>query len=244
MLVIGASGVGKTRLVGEIAADPRITRVALVTFEKGTKSIRVGREKIEVFEVPTVDPKTGDIETLFKSLEKARVTIKNAVRDGKFDVVVLDPLSIAAKIALDDIRAPVVNKAIENGLLPPKIEWDEYGRCTTMISAFIRQFKALPCHFLATCHVKVDTDDKTGLTSMQGDMTASLMRDLPTHFDCVLYMVSEETKVEGKTIQQRKLICQQKGLYPAKNRGDRLPPTLIGKDVAMSHIFDLLDTTD
>ena len=242
-LLLGNTGVGKTRLVGEFAADPRCKHMAFVDVDKGVSAIRYGLRKITRFEIPAVNPQTRDLEPFFQSMELARKKIRSMVLAGEVNVVVIDSLSMAAQLCLNDIRAKTFNLALQSGLEPPPVDRADYGRNTTTIASFLLSFRSLPCHLFVTSHTKLDEDENTATKLIGPDLTAALARMAPAHFDTVSYLLMKDQKIEGKMVKIRELLCRPRGFYDAaKDRFDALPDTLpIGAEGGMSRVFDLYE---
>lgn len=243
LLLLGNTGVGKTRFVGEFAADERCKHMAFIDADNGVSAIRYGLRKITHYRIPAVNPQTRDLEPFFQSMEMARKDIRRKVMAGEVNVVVIDSLSMAAQSCLNDIRAKSLQLALQAGLEPPPIDRSDYGRNTTTIAGFLMAFRALPCHLFVTSHTKLDDDDTTAAKLVGPDLTAALARMAPAHFDTVCYLLMKDQKVDGKTTKVRELLCRPRGYYDAaKDRFDALPEVLpIGAEGGMSHVFDLYE---
>lgn len=219
MIIYGDPGAGKTVLAGSSDVVPELRPVLFIDVEGGTFSIRERYPDVEVVRVETWD----DMQSIYDELFGGKTG---------YNTVVLDSLSEIQKFSMYTIMEFTVAKDPDRDPDVPSMR--EWGKNIEQIRKLVRAFRDLPMHTIFTALAKEDKDNKTGAVKTKPSLSGKLANEVAGFVDIVGY---QYTKVMEDEIR-RFLLTATTEKYVAKDRSDKLPPTL--EDPDMSSIYDFV----
>jgi len=196
-LAYGASGSGKTRLIGTLPG-----KVLIASAEAGLLSLASlpDRKRLQVVEISSID-----------GLREVYTHVK---REGGYDWVVLDSISEIAEVCLTEHKTKT------------KDPRQAYGAIQDDVGAILRAFRDLDCGVYFSAKESKEKDDATGRVSYGISMPgAKLGQQIPYLFDEVLRLIIVDDKDDAGNVEKvRWLQTANDGRSVAKDRSGLLDP--------------------
>jgi hypothetical protein len=146
----------------------------------------------------------------------------------KYKTVVLDSITEMQKFGMYDIMKRAIEKDDERDPDLPGI--GEWGKNTEQMRRLIRAFRDLPMNTLFIALANADRTNK-GRTIVKPSLSGKLANEIAGFLDIVVYLYKKEIDDE----QHRVMLTMGTEEYIAKDRTDKLPPTIIDPDMEMVH---------
>jgi len=200
MLVFGASGAGKTHLMGTLDTLPELWPILYLHREGGLRTIR----HVQHFEVHEVTS-TAVVETVRLELHE------NPKRWG---AVVLDSSSGFYDLLLEELVRKACSERPSHDKLVPELR--DYLKAKIVMSRYTRALTKLPCHFFTTCLEHTTKDDLSGMVRTLPAMAGKLEHELAKYFDVVGYLSIQAS--ESTSERERVLMLEGTRRIQAKNR--------------------------
>lgn len=210
MLVHGEPGVGKSVLAG---SAPKALILAHNLDE--TSSAAEFGSSAQVWHVPT----HHEMEEAYQYIRHEGV--------NEFEWICWDNGTLWQEQSLDRVMEDLVTEKPHRNRWVPDMH--EYLVVQNQLSTYVRQFQALPIHFLMVCHT-MRTEDDDGriqyVPMIQGGQ-GQLSQKIAGYMNVVAYMSAVQKK-EGET---RKIYVNKRSRYLAKSRwkglqGEMSDPTI------------------
>ena len=214
-LVYGASGTGKTHLIGTVA---ELGSVLIIDIDQGTKTIthapdlKKYRENITICDF-----------TKFKDLDSAAklVDANDPAKWNKefntpglitkpFDWIIWDTWSEIQWFMMQELRQ-------ENGLsgsglnFRKNVQIQHWGMMTDLNKLAVQELRKCKVNQIFTMQETMQKDELSGVIHGGPAIHGKLVQEMPTFFDVVVHT---ETDITGNYVATTK----RKGLWPAKTR--------------------------
>lgn len=231
ILIYGIPGAGKTLLAGSSFDVPEMQPMLYIDIEGGTETLRERYPDIEAVRVKNQTDKSGRmLRSGWKQLQELYEAVKKG--EGGYTTVVVDNISEAYQLAMQDVMAKVVAENPDRDMDIPGLR--EYGKAGSQMRRWIRNLRDLDCHVILTGHEQAQTDDNGNVRQYTIAMPGKLPNEIAGFVDMVLYIYTKQDKTEGV---YRNIQSQSAGKYIAKDRTGKLP--LILRDPTMKRIYDI-----
>lgn len=202
ILVYGASGSGKTKLIGTID-EPTL----IISAEAGTLCLQ--DKNIDVIDIQTDDDgKLLSKENRIKRLSEIYVYLQTTEATTKYKWIALDSLTEIMQNLLEGIKAmPEFSD--------PKMMMKLWGEYADRAKGLVKSFRDLPNYNVLMTALDKTEKDENGLRFQAIDVQGSIGERLPAYFDEVFYLYVD---AEGN----RSLITCKSEKLLSKDRSDRL----------------------
>ena len=217
VLYYGDPGSGKTTAMATAA---NLGNVVYVDAESGLKRGPLTRLGVPV---ENIEPHNGisfdALEALYWDIKGRLDTDPNAVA-----AVIIDSVTEAQKILLEQIVSKAVNKASARGMErdPFQIDRADWGVNTEQMRRLARRFRDLPCHVAFGALPKREVDDD-GSVIYSPALTPAFQTDLMGYVDVVIHTEIREIGGEQFYIGTTKPV----GKFLGKDRFGILPSALV-----------------
>ena len=215
-LVYGASGTGKTHLMGTIG---ELGRVLIIDIDQGIKTLRNAPDLKNAGYTDNITVVSFD---KFKDLDEAYKLV--AANDPKqwtkkfgvaieqpFDWVVWDTWSEIQWYMLEELRSKD-SEMKGNGLnFRKNIQIQHWGMVTDLNKLAVQQLRACKVNQVFTMQEKLDKDELSGAVYGGPAIHGKMVQEMPTYFDVVVHMY---TDLSGNYCATNK----SKGKWPGKTR--------------------------
>ena len=215
-LVYGASGTGKTHLMGTIG---ELGRVLIIDIDQGIKTLR---NAPDLKNAGCTDNITVVSFDKFKDLDEAYKLV--AANDPKqwtkkfgvpiehqFDWVVWDTWSEIQWYMLEELRSKD-SEMKGNGLnFRKNVQIQHWGMLTDLNKLAVQQLRACKVNQVFTMQEKLDKDELSGAVYGGPAIHGKMVQEMPTYFDVVVHTY---TDLSGNYCATNK----SKGKWPGKTR--------------------------
>lgn len=232
-LVYGASGTGKTHLMGTVG---ELGTVLIIDIDQGVKTLRNAPDLLKAgynknITVVSFD-KFKDLDEAFKLvqandpkkwMQKFDPTGKLGFKmDKPFDWIVWDTWSEIQWYMLEELRSKDANMK-GNGLnFRQNVQIQHWGMMTDLNKLSVQQLRACRVNQIFTMQEKMDKDEISGQIFGGPAIHGKMVQEMPTYFDIVVHTY---TDLSGNYCATNK----SKGRWPGKTRlgvgGDYKNPT-------------------
>lgn len=178
LFVYGEPGSGKTYLIGTAYDDPRLRPLLIFDVEGGMMTLR-DKPGIDVIKVRSMQEVEDKYNMLYHAQENGKLPYKT---------IGLDSLTELADLDMRKVMKEAYNRN------PDRVDIDvpsprEWGIVRNHIRLITRAFKDLPCHFVCTGGLGVDTPENEP-SKYRPAFAGKLIREVPGFFDVVGYYKS------------------------------------------------------
>lgn len=215
-LVYGASGTGKTHLMGTLG---ELGQVLIIDIDQGIKTLRNAPDLLEAHYNDNITVVSFD---KFKDLDEAYRLV--AANDPKlwskkfgidvaapFDWVAWDTWSELQWYMLEELRSKD-SEMKGNGLnFRKNIQIQHWGQITDLNKLAIQQLRACSVNQVFTMQEKLDKDELSGAVYGGPAIHGKMVQEMPTFFDIVVHTY---TDLSGNYCATNKA----KGKWPGKTR--------------------------
>jgi AAA domain len=177
----GEPGAGKTHLLGTAADDPRLFPLLIFDVEGGMMTLR-NKPGIDVIKVRSMDEVESKYNTLYHSIKTDPKTGKQSIY---YKTIGLDSLTELADLDMRSVMRAAYQRKPESVDIdvPSPREW---GIVRNHIRLITRAFKDLPCHFICTGGLGIDSPEGEP-SKYRPAFAGKLIREVPGFFDIVGY---------------------------------------------------------
>lgn len=215
-LVYGASGTGKTHLMGTIG---ELGRVLIIDIDQGTKTLRHAPDLkksgcINNITVVSFD-KFRDLDEAYKLVaandpkqwsKKFGVTIEQP-----FDWIVWDTWSEIQWYMLEELRSKDSEMKGVGLNFRKNVQIQHWGMVTDLNKLAVQQLRACKVNQVFTMQEKLDKDELSGAVYGGPAIHGKMVQEMPTYFDVVVHTY---TDLSGNYCATNKA----KGKWPGKTR--------------------------
>lgn len=210
VLVIGDYGTGKSYFASTFP-DP----IYLLDFDGG--KITYSNKKVYIPDCLT-DPNLNPQQIWAKLEEELDQIIKGEHPEGKFETVVLDSLTTAARVAMD---IAIMLKPLAVGAAPSgKVH---YMVVKVYMDKLLDKLRQLQTNVVSIAHVQYDKNEITGEIVAAPNLTGQLKTFVPACYDEVYF---SECFFDPKKGAEYKLLISPRGFKRARSRLKRLYPSI------------------
>jgi hypothetical protein len=207
LLLYGASGAGKTYMLGTAQDHPDMLPLLIIDIEGGVVTLRK-RPDIDVIQV----------RSMKKLIEVANELSRDTTK--YYNTVGIDSLTELQKLDMRDVMKDAYNRN------PEKVDIDvpsprEWGKNRERLTRIITHFKDLDCNFIMTALEKEEINE-TGRKSVSPSIPGGLRTDLPGFFDVVGNLRSVAKKAGNDIVVERILQTVKTEGVVAKDRTSEL----------------------
>ena len=226
-LVYGASGTGKTHLMGTVG---ELGLTLIIDIDQGVKTLRNAPDIVQAHYTDNIVVVSFD---QFKDLDEAYKLVKAndpAIWSKKlgteiskpFEWIVWDTWSEIQWYMLEELRSKDANMK-GNGLnFRSNIQIQHWGMMTDLNKLAVQQLRACPVNQVFTMQEKLDKDELSGQIYGGPAIHGKMVQEMPAYFDIVVHTY---TDLQGAYCATNKA----KGKWPGKTRlgvgGDYKNPT-------------------
>ena len=213
-LVYGASGTGKTHLMGTLGA---LGRVLIIDIDKGIKTLKFAKD----LQNGVLDSVTVVSFDDFKDLNEAyKLVCANDPKlwSQKFGVEIKEPFDWIVWDTWSEIQWSMMQEVRKNadrlgsGLnFRKNIEIQHWGMLTDLNKLCVEQLRECKVNMIFTMQEKIDKDEVSGLIYGGPAIHGKLVQEMPAYFDIVVHT---STDISGKYCAT----TRSKGRWPAKTR--------------------------
>ena len=216
-LVYGASGTGKTHLMGTVG---ELGSVLLIDIDQGVKTIIYAKDlqKYHPNITAVSFDQFRDLDTAYKLLIRYRPKILNSlfkleVYDAinkPFDLIIWDTWSVIQWYMHKQLREDVGRQGV--GLnFRKNLEIQHWGMLTDLNKLAIQQLRDCKVNQIFTMQETMSKDEISGQIFGGPAIHGKLVAEMPTYFDIVVHTY---TDISGKYMAS----TRSKGKWPAKTR--------------------------
>ena len=215
-LVYGASGTGKTHLMGTIG---ELGRVLIIDIDQGIKTLRNAPDLKKAGYTDNITvvsfDKFRDLDEAYKLVaanDPKQWTKKFGVPiEQRFDWVVWDTWSEIQWYMLEELRSKD-SEMKGNGLnFRKNVQIQHWGMVTDLNKLAVQQLRACKVNQVFTMQEKLDKDELAGAIYGGPAIHGKMVQEMPTYFDVVVHTY---TDLSGNYCATNKA----KGKWPGKTR--------------------------
>lgn len=215
-LVYGASGTGKTHLMGTVG---ELGQTLIIDIDQGIKTLRNAPDLIEAHYTDNITVVSFD---QFKDLDEAYKLVqandpaKWSRKFGvdialPFDWIVWDTWSEIQWYMLEELRSKDAGMK-GNGLnFRNNVQIQHWGMMTDLNKLAVQQLRACKVNQIFTMQEKLDKDELSGQIYGGPAIHGKMVQEMPTYFDIVVHTY---TDLQGNYCATNK----SKGKWPGKTR--------------------------
>lgn len=223
LFLYGEPGTGKTFFAGTAADDERLRPLLILDVEGGMMTLRK-KSDIDVIKVRSMQ----EVEDVYNKLY-------HSISDGSimYKTVAVDSLTELADLDMRKVMKDAYNRN------PERVDIDvpsprEWGIVRNHIRLITRAFKDLPCHFVCTGGLGIDTPEGEP-PKYRPAFAGKLIREVPGFFDVVGYY--RKRNRGGEITRTLQVVGTDRVL--AKDRTDVLGQAV--EDPSLPMIWDLIE---
>lgn len=226
-LVYGASGTGKTHLMGTVG---ELGRTLIIDIDQGIKTLRNAPDLIEAHYTDNITvvsfDKFKDLDEAYKlvvSNDPAAWSKKFGIQvDKPFEWIIWDTWSELQWYMLEELRSKDANMKGSGLNFRQNIQIQHWGMMTDLNKLSVQQLRACRVNQIFTMQEKLDKDELSGAIYGGPAIHGKMVQEMPTYFDIVVHTY---TDIQGNYCATNK----SKGKWPGKTRlgvgGDYKDPT-------------------
>ena len=226
-LVYGASGTGKTHLMGTVG---ELGRTLIIDIDQGIKTLRNAPDLLEAHYTDNITvvsfDKFKDLDEAYKlvvSNDPAMWSKKFGIQvDKPFEWIVWDTWSELQWYMLEELRSKDANMKGSGLNFRQNIQIQHWGMMTDLNKLSVQQLRACRVNQIFTMQEKLDKDELSGAIYGGPAIHGKMVQEMPTYFDIVVHTY---TDIQGNYCATNKT----KGKWPGKTRlgvgGDYKDPT-------------------
>lgn len=226
-LVYGASGTGKTHLMGTVG---ELGRTLIIDIDQGIKTLRNAPDLIEAHYTDNITvvsfDKFKDLDEAYKlvvSNDPATWSKKFGIQvDKPFEWIIWDTWSELQWYMLEELRSKDANMKGSGLNFRQNIQIQHWGMMTDLNKLSVQQLRACRVNQIFTMQEKLDKDELSGAIYGGPAIHGKMVQEMPTYFDIVVHTY---TDIQGNYCATNK----SKGKWPGKTRlgvgGDYKDPT-------------------
>jgi len=218
ILIYGEPGVGKTMLAGSSSAVKGMSPVLLLDIEGGTMSLNNDYPNVDVIRV-----------TKFVELHKVLIELRKGSHEYK--TVIVDSLSEAQKLSMNDIMEKAVREDPELDRDVPTMR--AWGQNLNQMRRYTRGLRDLPVNVIFTALVDSDKNNR-GKTTYRPMFQGKTKGEVPGFMDIVAHYYI----IQKGDNDLRMLLTQQTDTVIAKDRSNKLPKLI--ENPTMTVLYDYI----
>lgn len=213
-LVYGASGTGKTHLMGTLGA---LGKVLIIDIDKGIKTLKYARD----LQNGILDNVTVVSFDDFKDLNEAYKLVEAndpKLWSKKFGIEITEPFDWIVWDTWSEIQWTMMQEVRKNadrlgsGLnFRKNIEIQHWGMLTDLNKLCVETMRNCQVNMVFTMQEKIDKDEVSGLIYGGPAIHGKLVQEMPAYFDIVVHTYTDISGKYGAT-------TKSKGRWPAKTR--------------------------
>lgn len=215
-LVYGASGTGKTHLMGTVG---ELGKTLIIDIDQGIKTLRNAPDLLAAHYNDNITVVSFD---RFKDLDEAYKLVEandptkwsqkfGAKVDQPFEWIVWDTWSEVQWYMLEELRSRDSNLK-GNGLnFRANIQIQHWGMMTDLNKLAVQQLRACKVNQILTMQEKLDKDELSGQIYGGPAIHGKMVQEMPTYFDIVVHTYTDLQGVYCAT-------NRSKGKWPGKTR--------------------------
>ena len=215
-LVYGASGTGKTHLMGTVG---ELGRTLIIDIDQGIKTLRNAPDLIKAHYTDNITVVSFD---KFKDLDEAyKLVVCNDPAmwskkfgipvDKPFEWIIWDTWSELQWYMLEELRSKDANMKGSGLNFRQNIQIQHWGMMTDLNKLSVQQLRACRVNQIFTMQEKLDKDELSGAVYGGPAIHGKMVQEMPAYFDVVVHTY---TDLQGKYCATTK----SKGRWPAKTR--------------------------
>lgn len=226
-LVYGASGTGKTHLMGTVG---ELGRTLIIDIDQGIKTLRNAPDIIKAHYTDNITvvsyDKFKDLDEAYKLIEAndpKRWSQKLGIEVTEpYEWIIWDTWSEIQWYMLEELRSKDANMK-GNGLnFRANVQIQHWGMMTDLNKLAVQQLRSCPVNQIFTMQEKLDKDELSGQIYGGPAIHGKMVQEMPAYFDIVVHTY---TDLQGQYCATNKA----KGKWPGKTRlgvgGDFKNPT-------------------
>lgn len=215
-LVYGASGTGKTHLMGTVGA---LGETLIIDVDQGIKTLRNAPDLIKAnynknITVVSFD-KFKDLDEAYKLVDAndpKKWSLKFGIPVEKpFDWIIWDTWSELQWFMLEELRSKDSNMKGSGLNFRQNIQIQHWGMMTDLNKLSIESLRTCKVNQIFTMQEKLDKDELSGQIYGGPAIHGKMVQEMPTYFDVVIHTY---TDLQGKYCATTK----SKGKWPGKTR--------------------------
>ena len=226
-LVYGASGTGKTHLMGTVG---ELGRTLIIDIDQGIKTLRNAPDLIKAHYTDNITvvsfDKFKDLDEAYKlvvSNDPAAWSKKFGIQvDKPFEWIIWDTWSELQCYMLEELRSKDANMKGSGLNFRQNNQIQHWGMMTDLNKLSVQQLRACRVNQIFTMQEKLDKDELSGAIYGGPAIHGKMVQEMPTYFDIVVHTY---TDIQGNYCATNK----SKGKWPGKTRlgvgGDYKDPT-------------------
>lgn len=215
-LVYGASGTGKTHLMGTVG---ELGKTLIIDVDQGIKTLR---NALDIIKAKYTDNITIVSFDKFKDLDEAykliytndpkKWSLKFGIKiEAPFDWIIWDTWSELQWFMLEELRSKDSEMKGVGLNFRKNIQIQHWGMMTDLNKLAVEQLRTCKVNQILTMQEKLDKDELSGQIYGGPAIHGKMVQEMPTFFDIVVHTY---TDVQGNYCATTK----SKGRWPAKTR--------------------------
>lgn len=215
-LVYGASGTGKTHLMGTLGA---LGKVLIIDIDKGIKTLRNAPDIVKAKYTDNITVVSFD---KFKDLDEAYQLVhanspemwskKLGIKvTASFDWIAWDTWSELQWFMLEELRSKSADMTGSGLNFRQNIQIQHWGMMTDLNKLAIEKLRSCEVNQVFTMQEKLDKDEVSGTIYGGPAIHGKMVQEMPTYFDIVVHTY---TDISGAYCATNK----SKGRWPGKTR--------------------------
>lgn len=215
-LVYGASGTGKTHLMGTVG---ELGRTLIIDIDQGTMTLKNAEDIRQAHYTDNITvvsfDKFKDLDEAYKLVyanDPKKWSLKfNTQIDQPFDWIIWDTWSEIQWYMLEELRSKD-SEMKGNGLdFRKNVQIQHWGQMTDLNKLAVQELRKCEVNQIFTMQEKLDKDELSGQIFGGPAIHGKMMQEMPVYFDIVIHTY---TDLQGKYCATTK----SKGRWPAKTR--------------------------
>lgn len=215
-LVYGASGTGKTHLMGTVG---ELGSVLIIDIDQGIKTLRNAPDLVKAKYTDNITvvsfDKFKDLDEAYKLVyanDPKKWSLKFGIQvDRPFDWIIWDTWSELQWFMLEELRSKDSEMKGVGLNFRKNIQIQHWGMMTDLNKLAVEQLRMCPVNQIFTMQEKLDKDELSGQIYGGPAIHGKMVQEMPTFFDIVAHTY---TDIQGRYCATTK----SKGRWPAKTR--------------------------